>query len=67
MFDYIRNLNKEFATFQDNCYEAKRRCEDKNSNENNFTALEKENKFMGENIKRLSAEKMKAEKKVMDS
>lgn len=30
-------------------------------------SLQKENKFMGENIKRLSGEKMKAEKRALEA
>lgn len=67
MFDYVRNMSREFSAFQDNCVQARKRWENKENNDNNFKTLEKENKFMSENIKRLSSQKMKAEKKAMDN
>jgi Mg2+ and Co2+ transporter CorA len=68
LFEYVMHLRREFSNLQDNFSQMKLQCdenEDLNSNCKKFTeSLQKENKFISENIKRLAAEKMKVEKQL---
>lgn len=69
LFEYIQFIKKEFLKVQEKHGEREREREASQSAQHSkfYESLQKEAKFMSEHIKRLSAEKLKAEKKLVEA
>lgn len=70
LFEYINHLKREFVGLQEVHCQTKSRLEENEDAgvgcKQVADSLQKENKFMSEQIKRLAAEKIKVEKKAAD-